>query len=1195
MKQLHHFLASMVLTLMFTFFCGIVYAQPVCTTLTGTVSATDPTTSLRSFRDAVSPTCATPKTCTAGIAGTFQYKVVTWTNPSATAQCVTVTNSTTSANFSFVAAYTATPTLTNLCTNWASDGGTSPMPGTPSTFSFNVAGSATIYFLITNVTGGQTIDYSIAIAAPICGAATAPSVTINQAAPQADPTAVSPINFTVVFSEAVTGFTAAGVTLSGTAGATTKVVTGGPTTYNVAVSGMTGSGTVIATVPAGAATGTVNVSANTASTSTDNTVTYNAAAAGVCTTLTGTVSATDPSTSLRNFRDAVSPTCATPKTCTAGIAGTFQYKVVSWTNPAATAQCVTVTNSTTSANFSFVAAYTATPTLTNLCTNWASDGGTSPAPGTPSTFSFNVAGGATIYFLITNVTGGQTIDYSIAIAAPICGAATAPSVTINQAAAQADPTAVSPINFTVVFSEAVTGFTAAGVTLSGTAGATTKVVTGGPTTYNVAVSGMTGSGTVIATVPAGAATGTVNVSANTASTSTDNTVTYNAAAAGVCTTLTGTVSATDPSTSLRNFRDAISPTCATPKTCTAGIAGTFQYKVVSWTNPSATAQCVTVSNSTTSANFSFVAAYTATPTLTNLCTNWASDGGTSPMPGTPSTFSFNVAGGATIYFLITNVTGGQTVDYSIAISAPLCTAVISPSVTINQAATQTDPTAVSPINFTVVFSQPVTGFTAAGVTLSGTAGATTKVVTGGPTTYNVAVSGMTNTGTVIATVAANAATGTVNVTGNTASTSTDNTVTYTAPIPGVCTTLAGTVSATDPSTSLRNFRDAVSPTCATPKTCTAGIAGTFQYKVVTWTNPAATAQCVTVTNSTTSANFSFVAAYTATPTLTNLCTNWASDGGTSPAPGTPSTFSFNVAGGATIYFLITNITGGQTVDYSIAISAPICCTATVNPVANQSACSNAATTPITFTGAPAGVTFNWTNSNPSIGLPASGTGNIPSFTAINNSSAPVVATISVIPTSGTCSGSAQTFTITVNPAPAVLLTATNVSANSTTTNPALPITLFAAVSPAGNYIYSWTLNGSILPVLGNSITTANGLFNEFGTYQVTAINITTGCTAVSNKITVTDIPGQRNHLFITPNPTTGVVNVQFYSSTSAAQTRSISVFTSTGQRIINKPYSATGIYGNMQLDLSAYPAGTYMVVLLDATNKRIAAAGVVKY
>src|SRR2546426_193129 len=82
----------------------------------------------------------------------------------------------------------------------------------------------------------------------------------------------------------------------------------------------------------------------------------------------------------------------------------------------------------------------------------------------------------------------------------------APTVTINQAAAQADPTNAAPINFTVVFSEPVSGFTGTGVTLSGTAGGTKSVtVTGGPSTYTVAVSGMSTAGTVIASLAAGVA------------------------------------------------------------------------------------------------------------------------------------------------------------------------------------------------------------------------------------------------------------------------------------------------------------------------------------------------------------------------------------------------------------------------------------------------------------------------------------------------------------------------------------------------------------------------------------------------------------------------------------------------------------------------------------------------------------------
>lgn len=68
---------------------------------------------------------------------------------------------------------------------------------------------------------------------------------------------------------------------------------------------------------------------------------------------------------------------------------------------------------------------------------------------------------------------------------------------------------------------------------------------------------------------------------------------------------------------------------------------------------------------------------------------------------------------------------------------------------------------------------------------------------------------------------------------------------------------------------------------------------------------------------------------------------------------------------------------------------------TVNEVANQSVFNGNATTSVTFTGT--GNTFSWVNSTPGIGLPASGTGNIPLFTAVNNTANPVKATVTVTP------------------------------------------------------------------------------------------------------------------------------------------------------------------------------------------------------
>ena len=71
-----------------------------------------------------------------------------------------------------------------------------------------------------------------------------------------------------------------------------------------------------------------------------------------------------------------------------------------------------------------------------------------------------------------------------------------------------------------------------------------------------------------------------------------------------------------------------------------------------------------------------------------------------------------------------------------------------PTVSVVRAAGQPSTTTAAPVRFSVVFSEPVTGFDSAGVALGGTAGATFAVVTGSGTTYEVAVGGMTRTGSV---------------------------------------------------------------------------------------------------------------------------------------------------------------------------------------------------------------------------------------------------------------------------------------------------------------------------------------------------------------------------------------------------------------------------------------------------------------
>jgi hypothetical protein len=101
---------------------------------------------------------------------------------------------------------------------------------------------------------------------------------------------------------------------------------------------------------------------------------------------------------------------------------------------------------------------------------------------------------------------------------------------------------------------------------------------------------------------------------------------------------------------------------------------------------------------------------------------------------------------------------------------------VAPTVTVARAATQADPTMGSSVQFTAAFSEPVDGFTASDVLISGTAGGTlTAVVTGSWDAYTITINGITSDGTVGVSVPANTAFDGVG-NGNLASTGTGNSV-----------------------------------------------------------------------------------------------------------------------------------------------------------------------------------------------------------------------------------------------------------------------------------------------------------------------------------------------------------------------------------------------------------------------------------
>src|SRR6266480_3051603 len=156
-------------------------------------------------------------------------------------------------------------------------------------------------------------------------------------------------------------------------------------------------------------------------------------------------------------------------------------------------------------------------------------GGTQIAtPGTTSFTDTGVSPSTTYSYTVAayDAAGNLSAQSSPASATtPAPPDTTPPSVTINQAAGQANPTGASPINFTAVFSKPVSGFTC--------------------------------SGTVIATIPAGVAQDAAG-NLNTASTSTNNSVSFDA---------------TPPSVTINQAVGQADPTSASPINFTAVFSG----------------------------------------------------------------------------------------------------------------------------------------------------------------------------------------------------------------------------------------------------------------------------------------------------------------------------------------------------------------------------------------------------------------------------------------------------------------------------------------------------------------------------------------------------------------------------------------------------------------------------------------------
>lgn len=197
-------------------------------------------------------------------------------------------------------------------------------------------------------------------------------------------------------------------------------------------------------------------------------------------------------------------------------------------------------------------------------------------------------------------------------------------------------------------------------------------------------------------------------------------------------------------------------------------------------------------------------------------------------------------------------------------------------------------------------------------------------------------------------------------------------------------------------------------------------------------------------------------------------------------------------------------------DQSTPIPTPVVPTVTVP--ANIAVVKGIAVSTTNFVSTSTGAVFAWTNSNTSIGLASSGSGDIPSFIATNTGTTAIVATVTVIPTLNGTAGTPSSYTITVTPsAPNPAIPTVTVPVNITVTNKdAVAATSFTSTSTGGTFVW---INSN----------TAIGLADS-GTGNIASFTATnTGTTTITATITVTPtvngVKGTPSSYTITVSPT----------------------------------------------------------------------------
>jgi hypothetical protein len=206
------------------------------------------------------------------------------------------------------------------------------------------------------------------------------------------------------------------------------------------------------------------------------------------------------------------------------------------------------------------------------------------------------------------------------------------------------------------------------------------------------------------------------------------------------------------------------------------------------------------------------------------------------------------------------------------------------------------------------------------------------------------------------------------------------------------------------------------------------------------------------------------------------------------------------------------------VTYSITPQAagcngiPFAVNATVNPIPQVSAQADAAFCPGTSINIPlpaniAGSTVSWTNSNPAIGIPASGLGDLVFTGGTNISGADVVGTITYQATKNGCTGPSKNFNLTIHPSPVV----TPVG-NITVCSGGAVVAINFSANTGGGETYNWTNSNpstGLAPSGSGNIAAFTAAVNTTGSAVTGTVSVTAtknGCTGPVKTFTITVNP-----------------------------------------------------------------------------------------